>query len=288
MTAVIFDLNGVLTNAAHINYSVLAEVFNKYSLGFDEQERFEVIMDMPADERDTALRERYLNVLEEMDDTPVIEDHTKEPDEEEEPADIIENLPEEFFDEIRALFSEREDAYLQATNGIEPLLKQLQMTGTPFYIAANDPVETIMKRLKEAGLGEYFTQDNIVSADNVRRPKPAPDIYRAAARKAGLDPKELIAVEAGPNGIKSASHAGAYVIGYTEHHYDFPGRGHVLFERGASELASNSRELTRMIFSKLGIPAPRLVSEADSNTPSLSSGNDSGSQRPSGPQQKPF
>lgn len=263
MKAVIFDLNGVLTNASHIHYSVLAEVFNKYSLGLDEQQRFELILEMAGNERQDALRERYLEVLEEMDDTPVIEDHTVDAQDGLEPEEKIDDLPKEFYEEISELLKVREKDHLQATDGIKGLLMQLVVAEVPFFITSNDSVDTIKGRLAETGLDNYFTEDQIISGDDVRKPKPAPHIYNAAGRKAEADPSELIAVESGPSGIKSASHAGSYVIGFTQHHYDYPGRGHILFERGAVELASNTRELTRQIFSKLGIPAPKLEDEPD-------------------------
>ncbi|MBQ1436606.1 MAG: HAD family hydrolase, partial [Ruminococcus sp.] len=49
-------------------------------------------------------------------------------------------------------------------------------------------------------------------AREVKRGKPAPDIYLCAAKRLGLDPKECIALEDSQNGIRSAFAAGCKTI----------------------------------------------------------------------------
>lgn len=64
--------------------------------------------------------------------------------------------------------------------------------------------------LRKAGLLELF--DEVVSAEDVKRGKPFPDIYEYACRKLGLRPEECIAYEDSPNGIISAHDAGINAI----------------------------------------------------------------------------
>jgi HAD superfamily hydrolase (TIGR01509 family) len=61
-----------------------------------------------------------------------------------------------------------------------------------------------------AGLSEYFQVT--VSSEEVARGKPAPDVYREAARRLGVEPLHGAAVEDSNAGIRSAKAAGMRVI----------------------------------------------------------------------------
>jgi beta-phosphoglucomutase-like phosphatase (HAD superfamily) len=55
----------------------------------------------------------------------------------------------------------------------------------------------------------------IVGCDDVARSKPAPDLYRAAVQRLGVDPHNAIAIEDSHWGITSAKSAGLRAIGIT-------------------------------------------------------------------------
>jgi HAD superfamily hydrolase (TIGR01509 family) len=74
--------------------------------------------------------------------------------------------------------------------------------------SANRPV--IDAVLENTGLTACFAAT--VSGDEVRRGKPAPDVYLAAASKLGVDPAGAAAVEDSSNGLRSAAAAGMVVI----------------------------------------------------------------------------
>lgn len=54
--------------------------------------------------------------------------------------------------------------------------------------------------------------DVIVTRDDVRRPKPDPEVYVAACRRLGLRPDECLAVEDSPDGVRAALAAGIETI----------------------------------------------------------------------------
>jgi HAD superfamily hydrolase (TIGR01509 family) len=64
--------------------------------------------------------------------------------------------------------------------------------------------------LDAAGLAPYF--EVTVSSEEVERGKPAPDVYLEAARRLGVDPARIVAVEDSHGGIRSAKAAGMRVI----------------------------------------------------------------------------
>ncbi|WP_431040602.1 HAD family hydrolase [Streptomyces sp. P1-3] len=79
----------------------------------------------------------------------------------------------------------------------------------PIAVASNSPRELLDTALGSAGLAEYFTHS--FAADEVRSPKPAPDLYLTACEALGAAPKRSVAFEDSATGISSARAAGLYV-----------------------------------------------------------------------------
>lgn len=119
------------------------------------------------------------------------------------------------YDEVRNKRIELMGAYVEE-NGIEPkpyaeyILKTLKERGKKIALATATAPDRATKYLSRVNLLEYF--DEIICASMVKNGKPAPDIYRFAAEKLGLEPENCIAVEDSPNGVVSASSAGCVTI----------------------------------------------------------------------------
>ncbi|MET7622049.1 HAD family phosphatase [Streptomyces sp. NPDC005408] len=79
----------------------------------------------------------------------------------------------------------------------------------PIAVASNSPRELLDTALRSAGLAAYFTHS--FAADEVRSPKPAPDLYLTACEALCVDPKRSVAFEDSATGISSARAAGLYV-----------------------------------------------------------------------------
>jgi HAD superfamily hydrolase (TIGR01509 family) len=80
----------------------------------------------------------------------------------------------------------------------------------PLALASNTPRELVDFAVSAAGLDGFF--DAVVTAEEVERPKPAPDIYLAACRALGVEPRDALALEDSPPGVKAARRAGLTVI----------------------------------------------------------------------------
>lgn len=80
----------------------------------------------------------------------------------------------------------------------------------PLGLASSANREVIDVVLAASGLTDRFAAT--VSADEVARGKPAPDIYLAAARKLDVSPLRSAAVEDSTNGLRSAAAAGMLVV----------------------------------------------------------------------------
>lgn len=92
----------------------------------------------------------------------------------------------------------------------EYALNRLKSDGYQLAVASNSIRPTIEIMMQKAALIGYL--DEILSADDVSRPKPAPDIYQAAVSRLGLRPEECLVVEDNKNGIAAARAAGAHLL----------------------------------------------------------------------------
>lgn len=101
-------------------------------------------------------------------------------------------------------------AGLERKPGAAECLKQLKEAGYRIALATAPPPDRARAQLAEVGLDRFF--DEIVSASQVERGKPAPDVYLFACEKMGVDPSVAVAVEDSPNGVESAFAAGLSVV----------------------------------------------------------------------------
>ena len=113
-------------------------------------------------------------------------------------------------------------AHLAPIGGIVELLEFLQAKNIPCAVASSSSHELINLVLEKCQIGQYFT--HLVSGEDVKNGKPAPDIYLKAAKVFGLPPEKCIAIEDSPMGILAAKNAGFTCIGYVNpntHGQDF-------------------------------------------------------------------
>jgi HAD superfamily hydrolase (TIGR01509 family) len=80
----------------------------------------------------------------------------------------------------------------------------------PLGIASNTPRSLVLSALRSAVFGDAFVA--IVAAEEVSRPKPAPDIYLEVCRRLGVEPSAVVALEDSTSGILAARDAGLTVI----------------------------------------------------------------------------
>jgi HAD superfamily hydrolase (TIGR01509 family) len=88
----------------------------------------------------------------------------------------------------------------------------------PLALASSSNRKVIDLALDQAGLAEEFTAT--VSSEEVKRGKPAPDVYLEAARRLEVDAGACVAIEDSTNGIRSAHAARMAVIAVPNQ--DFP------------------------------------------------------------------
>lgn len=102
--------------------------------------------------------------------------------------------------------------------GVEPrpgaveLLDALVARGTPVGLASNSPRAFMERALGSSPIGlERFGVT--LSADEVAHAKPAPDVYLACCAALHADPRDSVALEDSPSGVRAAAAAGMTVVG---------------------------------------------------------------------------
>jgi HAD superfamily hydrolase (TIGR01509 family) len=102
----------------------------------------------------------------------------------------------------------------EALGGVEPMpgaVELLERIQAPVGVASNSPRSFVERTLEVSGLRGRF--GCVLSASDVARPKPAPDLYVELARALGADPRDCVALEDSGTGVAAARAAGAFVIG---------------------------------------------------------------------------
>ncbi len=80
----------------------------------------------------------------------------------------------------------------------------------PLAIASGGSREVVEKTLQKLGISDWF--DEVVTSTDVKRGKPAPDIFLEAAARLEVDPKDCVVYEDARPGILAAREAGMEVI----------------------------------------------------------------------------
>jgi HAD superfamily hydrolase (TIGR01509 family) len=87
----------------------------------------------------------------------------------------------------------------------------------PLGLASSSNRPLIDLALERMGVADLFHAT--VSSEEVERGKPAPDVYLEAARRLGVPPERLAAVEDSASGIRAAKVAGMRVVAIPNRHF---------------------------------------------------------------------
>lgn len=119
---------------------------------------------------------------------------------------------------------------------VEGVLEVLEGLDRPYCAASNSSRQRLRLGLEAAGLWDRF-EGRAFSAEEVARPKPAPDLFLHAAARMATAPGRCVVVEDTPTGVRAGVAAGMTVLGYAAApHADRAGleaAGARLFERMA-------------------------------------------------------
>ena len=94
--------------------------------------------------------------------------------------------------------------------GALSFLAYLKERGIQAYIVSSSPKETILSECERLHIAPYIK--DVLSAKDVQRGKPFPDVYLKALSLSTIRPEDVLVFEDSPNGIRSAFEAGLKVL----------------------------------------------------------------------------
>lgn len=92
--------------------------------------------------------------------------------------------------------------------GLVDLVKKLKNEGYLLAVASSSHTEEILIVLSTLNLKSFFKE--IVSADNVKKAKPSPDIFLLTAKKLNVIPEDCLVLEDSSNGVIASKKAKMY------------------------------------------------------------------------------
>jgi HAD superfamily hydrolase (TIGR01509 family) len=121
--------------------------------------------------------------------------------------------------------------------GVTAVLDRLDQAGLPYAMGSNGSLEKMEITLGQHGIKRRFRA--ILSGQGMGAPKPAPDVYLAAARACGARPEACVVIEDSATGAQAGLAAGMRVLGFAAHGVEtvtarkLTGLGVPLFQRMA-------------------------------------------------------
>lgn len=184
LKAIIFDMDGVLINTEPLHFEVWKRVFQNRGI----EVSYEVYKDCIGS---TA---KYLLEL------------------------IRKNYGVDFEDDdIRREAAQMKESIIKERgfpeiSGVKEMLERLDSAGIQMAVASSSAEKYIQEAMKTLGIESFFQV--LCSGENVKNPKPAPDVFLKAASEMNLRPEECLVIEDSTNGCLAAKNAGMKCIGF--------------------------------------------------------------------------
>ena len=99
--------------------------------------------------------------------------------------------------------------------GVPGVLDRLDAAGVPYAMGSNGSLAKMKITLGQHGIEGRFRA--VLSGQALGAPKPAPDVYLAAAAACGVRPEACAVIEDSAQGARAGLAAGARVLGYAPH-----------------------------------------------------------------------
>lgn len=189
--AVLFDMDGILYDSECWYLEGTIDQLRQFGYtGTDEAVYQTIGLDM----------ERNYDLLEKLLDYKV-------------PRDIIIRNNEEYFNVLHPL-----DYKAIMFPGLDEELRKIRAMGIRTAVCSASPMNIIENSLVAMGIRDLF--DFIETVENVKRPKPAGDIYELAAAELGVDKADCIVYEDSTLGIEAGKRAGIFTVAREDKRYN--------------------------------------------------------------------
>lgn len=83
----------------------------------------------------------------------------------------------------------------EVIESVAEVVREGASRGLPMAVASGGSRHHVMKGLVSSGLIQYFPEDCIITAEDVKHGKPAPDAFLLAAQRIGVEPNFCVGYE---------------------------------------------------------------------------------------------
>ncbi|MFX1552230.1 MAG: HAD family hydrolase, partial [Promethearchaeota archaeon] len=184
---IIFDMDGVLADTGPIHFESWAKLAAEIGVNFT-REMFE----------DTFGQQ-----------SPTITRKLVGPKADEDLVEKWANLKEQYY---REMIIEK----LMPLPGVIRIIKELKLEGFKLAIGSSGPPENVELLLSQLKIKPFF--DLIITAADIEKGKPEPDVFLKVANILNINPKSCMVIEDAPVGIEAAKRAGMISIAITTTH----------------------------------------------------------------------
>jgi beta-phosphoglucomutase len=119
----------------------------------------------------------------------------------------------EFVEEKESIYRDMLREAFPAVDGAPELVADLHAAGFKLALGSSGPPQNVAIVYEKLGGPRYI--DGVVSAADVTRGKPDPQVFLLAAGKIGVEPSRCLVIEDAPVGLEAAQRAGMVGIGLT-------------------------------------------------------------------------
>ena len=152
-------------------------------------------------------------------------------------------LPEDYTDQVQSQLFQTFRTELQPVAGMPALVARVRGDRC---VASSSPPDRLGLALSLGGYAALFG-GAVFSAVEVRRGKPAPDLFLHAAARRDCTPEHCLVVEDSVPGIEAAKAAGMVAIGFCGGAHCLPGHAALLAQAGADAVATDASELASFL-----------------------------------------
>lgn len=181
MKAIIFDMDGVIIDSEPLHFKIEKELIRELGVEITDEEHNSFVGTTEY-HMFSIIKEKYQ----------------------------IEFPIEEMIEKKKEMFIENLDQVPLVEN-FKDFLLTMHKAGYPMALASSNNKRVIGAVAEKFDLKDYIKV--FVSADDVKRGKPDPEIFLTAAEKLGIPPASCLVIEDARNGVKAAKAAGMRCIG---------------------------------------------------------------------------
>lgn len=185
--AVLFDMDGVIAETEHVHVEAEKQTLLKYGVQITEDELHRYT--------GTTAKQMFMELIAKY---------------------KLDTTFEKIFNEKEEIIFKLLEMDTQPVKGVIELLCKLKEKHLKLAVASSSHRRLVQYVLRKLAITELF--DSIISAEDVARGKPDPEIFLMSAKRLKVSPAECLVVEDAKLGVEAAKEAGMKCLGYRNPH----------------------------------------------------------------------